>query len=88
MCVKVLCWDEKSIFIEHQFVTPGDDFVCAIVVGRTQILDCDVEEVMKELMARDPTRERPEMPLEIVKWLEYNDISSAKLKSEVGNPIV
>lgn len=82
-----MCWDEKSIFIEHQFITPTDNFVCAIVVGRTQILDCNIEEVMEELMARDPTRERPEMPLEIVKWLEYNDISSAKLKSAVTSPI-
>lgn len=38
---------------------------------------------MQDLMARDPTKEKPEMPLEIVKWLEYNDISSAKLKSDV-----
>lgn len=61
--------------------------MCAIVVGRTQILDCSAEEVMKELMARDPTRERPEMPQEIVKWLEYNDISSVKLKSEAINSV-
>lgn len=82
-----MCWDEKSIFTEHQFITPSDDFVCAIAVGRMQILDCNAEEVMKELMARDPTRERPEIPLEIVKWLEYNDLSSAKLKSEATNPV-
>lgn len=80
----MLCWDEKSIFVEHQFITPSDNFVCAIVVGRTQILGCNTEEIMKELMAVDPTRERPEIPLEIVKWLEYNDLSSAKLKHNVS----
>lgn len=81
---QVLCWDEKSIFIEHKFITRNDDFVCAVAVGRTQILDCSAEEIMKELMAVDPTRERPEMPPELVKWMECNDISSAKLKSKVA----
>lgn len=82
-----MCWDEKSIFVQHQFITPNDNFVCAIVVGRTQILNCNAEEVMKELMAMDPTRERPEMPLEIIKWLEYNDISSAKLKADITSAV-
>lgn len=78
---QVLCWDEKSVFIEHQFVTPSDNFVCAIVIGRTQILNCSAEEVMNELLASEPGRQRPEMPPEILKWIEYNELSSFKLKA-------
>ncbi|KAH0535793.1 hypothetical protein KQX54_019262 [Cotesia glomerata] len=97
---KIIYWDDKSIFMEHKFITPHDDFVRAIAVCRQRLLDCSAEAVMSTLLDRGvkqngsveggvpQTHVRPEMPLEVAKWLESNDISSAILRGTETSSVV
>lgn len=92
---QIVCWDDKSVFMEHRFVTPSDNFINAIVVCRQRIIDANAEEVMKDLLSKPHTGkpnaaditvesplERPEVPLHIQKWVEFNDLSSANLRND------
>ncbi|XP_008203825.1 protein THEM6 isoform X2 [Nasonia vitripennis] len=92
---KIIYWDEKTIFMEHRFVTPSDGFVRAIAICRQRLLDCSAEAVMGVLIDRGVKQNgsveagvtqvphvRPEMPLEVARWLECNDISSANLRQQ------
>ena len=84
--LQIVFWDEKGIFMEHRFISPVDNFINAIVLTRTRLLNCNVEEVMDELLVQGSDTEsqkkiKPEMPPEIEKWLECNAISSAKLRT-------
>ncbi|CAD6239944.1 GSCOCG00002431001-RA-CDS [Cotesia congregata] len=117
----IIYWDDKSIFMEHKFVTSHDDFVRAIAICRQRLLDCSAEAVMSTLLDRGVkqngsveggvpqvlnfylyphfthnlycalviiTHVRPEMPLEVAKWLESNDISSAILRGTETSSVV
>ncbi|XP_071452463.1 protein THEM6 [Hetaerina americana] len=114
---KVVYWDDKSVFMEHRFITPKDDFIRAIAVCRQRIIKANAEDVMRELILAgedtgkkgvspapggSPTGvvangnantngnanvmeagviQRPPVPLEIAKWIESNEISSANLRN-------
>lgn len=53
-------------------------------------MDCNTEDVMNELRSTSPssgdvegeTKLKPEMPLEVAKWCEYNALSSSNLRSD------
>ncbi|KAK0180750.1 hypothetical protein PV327_003101 [Microctonus hyperodae] len=98
---KIIYWDEKSIFMEHKFITPKDDFVRAIAICRQRLLECSAETVLATLLQRgvkqntnvEPnvaqvTNIRPEIPPEVASWLESNDISSATLRGPDTIPVV
>ncbi|XP_023158785.1 protein THEM6 isoform X2 [Ceratitis capitata] len=116
---RIIYWDDQSVYMEHRFLRPSDQFIHAIAICRQRIVDCSGEEVMNELLApksmqlqayhnaasstvsldnsgvpTSPTtncdvaengqahvRLKPDMPPEIQKWIEYNDISSKNLRS-------
>ncbi|XP_011493979.1 PREDICTED: protein THEM6 [Ceratosolen solmsi marchali] len=97
---KIIYWDEKTIFMEHRFVTPSDGFVRAIAICRQRLLDCSAESVMGGLIDRGVKQNgsletgvtqipqvRPEMPVEVARWLESNDVSSAKLREQPLAPL-
>lgn len=85
---KIIYWDDQGIYMEHRFVTPRDGFVNAVVLSKTRLINCDTEEVMQELIATGADCEKglnlnkPEMPLELEKWIESNTISSVKIRKE------
>lgn len=37
--------------MEHRFISPADQFVHCIVIGRQRVVNCSVEEVMNELLS-------------------------------------
>lgn len=87
---RIVYWDHNSIYMEHRFVTRGDDFVNAIVHCRQRVINCDVEEMMGELLAKsaknnpgdvEAPRMKPECPLEIHHWIQSNLVSSANLRN-------
>lgn len=75
--------------MEHRFITPKDDFVRAIAICRQRLIGVSAEDVMQDLMSGkatggvDPERglEKPECPLEVLRWNESNEISSANLRN-------
>ncbi|XP_012288144.1 protein THEM6 [Orussus abietinus] len=90
---KIIYWDDKSIFMEHRFVTPSDGFVRAIAICRQRVLGCNAEAVMGALLDKGVKQNgnveagvtqtphvRPEIPPEVARWLESNEISSATLR--------
>lgn len=78
--------------MEHRFITPRDEFVRAIAVCRQRVINANAEDVMKELLGRPRTPssaengtagpiQKPEPPLDLQKWIESNEISSANLRN-------
>ncbi|XP_046674955.1 protein THEM6 [Homalodisca vitripennis] len=83
---KIVYWDHNSIYMEHRFITPKDEFVRAIALCRQRVINVSAEDVMQDLLtgkAQDPERGlgKPECPLEVLRWNESNEISSANLRN-------
>lgn len=74
--------------MEHRFITPRDKFVNAIVITKTRLINCNAEDIMNELLVSDVAdvetakKMKPDMPDDLEKWMEYNAISSVKLRNE------
>lgn len=87
---RIVYWDHNSIYMEHRFVSRGDNFVNAIVHCRQRVINCNVEEMMGELLAKrakenpgelEAPRMKPECPLEVHHWIQSNLVSSANLRN-------
>ncbi|CAG9802181.1 unnamed protein product [Chironomus riparius] len=90
---KIVYWDDQSIFIEHRFIGK-DEFIHAIAICKQRLINCSAEDIMDVMLSETPThadsteklengdlvRYKPDMPLEILKWNESNEISSANLR--------
>ncbi|KAK5643136.1 hypothetical protein RI129_006981 [Pyrocoelia pectoralis] len=82
---KIMCWTEQDIYMEHRFVNPCDNFVNAIAIVKIRLINCSVEDVMKDLLEKvgvDSSQIKPKIPLEVAKWIESNEISSTILRTE------
>ncbi|XP_077278347.1 protein THEM6 [Temnothorax americanus] len=92
---KIIYWDERSFFMEHRFITPSDGFIRAIAICRQRLLNCSADTVIGALLNRRVKQNgnveagvtqvspvRPEMPPEVSRWMESNEISSAMLRQE------
>ncbi|XP_055370983.1 protein THEM6 [Condylostylus longicornis] len=149
---RVIYWDEQSIYLEHRFINPKDNFIHCIAVCKQRLINCSANEVMTILLSRenhktlqsptaltksihsqnsvpttngttnttsetngtangndvhnkngsatetivmqhdisriengDMTKFKPEIPADILKWIEYNEISSSNLKKLSNN---
>ena len=104
--MQIIYWDEQSLYMEHRFIKPTDNFVHSIAICRQRVIDCSVNELMSEL-ANIPGgstdveqnsssrtcldevenghaqhfKQKPPIPPEIQKWIEYNDLSSKALRA-------
>lgn len=91
---KIIYWDENSFFMEHRFIT-NDGFIRAIAICRQRLLNCTADSVFGALLNRGVKQTgnieagviqaatmRPPMPLEVRRWMESNEISSAILRQE------
>ncbi|KAK7868908.1 hypothetical protein R5R35_014218 [Gryllus longicercus] len=72
---KLVWWDDKSIYLEQQFVTPRDGFVRTIAMSKQNIVGVDVPSLMRRVVG-----ERPEQPPELMHWLRSVELSSARLR--------
>lgn len=83
---RIIYWEGPSIYMEHRFMSPGDDFVLAIAIGKQRLLKVESEDLMREIMSGEKCPEsggqaKPELPLDLAKWIESNEISSANLRN-------
>ncbi|KAL0269042.1 UNVERIFIED_CONTAM: hypothetical protein PYX00_010785 [Menopon gallinae] len=82
---KILYWDDQNIYMEHRFITPKDNFIRAIAIGRQRVIKCNANDIMRELMTKDGKSpediHKPQLPLEVAKWIECNEISSSNLRN-------
>ena len=81
MLFQIIYWDNKAVYMEHRFITPKDDFVRAIAICQQRVITCNAEDIMKELLGIEAGIQKPEIPLEVAKWIECNEISSANLRN-------
>lgn len=87
--LQIVYWDSQNVFLEHRFITPKDNFTNAIAISRIRMINCNAEDVIQELLEKSKLQdgesarkiEKPEIPLEVAKWIESNEISSGKLRS-------
>ncbi|KAH8270688.1 hypothetical protein KR044_006184 [Drosophila immigrans] len=49
---RIIYWDEQSLFMEHRFVRPSDQFVHCIVICRQRVINVELDAVMAELLPR------------------------------------
>ncbi|XP_067888963.1 protein THEM6-like [Heterodontus francisci] len=76
---RILCWDEKAFYIEQEFISCRDGFVCATMLCRQNVLYSTPDKLLQLLCKRKV--ECPDFPKEVELWIKYNLASSAKLKS-------
>ncbi|XP_049808460.1 protein THEM6 [Schistocerca nitens] len=76
---KLIYWDEKSIYLEQQFVTPRDGFVRAVVLSRQNVVGTDARVMMRDLTHCDAP---PPPPKDLELWLEAMDASRTRLRPE------
>lgn len=122
--LQIIYWDDQSVFMEHRFIRPSDQFVHCIAICRQRIIDCSAEDVMNELLSPKTAqlqasrntlsstvtldhaiastnvdqdmaengqvhaKMKPDLPPEIQKWIEYNDLSSKNLRQNCWLPVV
>lgn len=90
---QIVYWDSQSIFMEHRFLSPKDNFVHCIAICRQRVINITLDDIMNKLLGpsiptdsivlenADWKKKKPEMPSEVAKWIESNDISSDVLRS-------
>ncbi|CAB3242674.1 unnamed protein product [Arctia plantaginis] len=81
---KALYWDDKTFFMEHEFVGPGG-FVHAVAVCRQRVIDTSaaaIAELLLQLHCAGACRQPPcKMPPELELWVQCNELSSARLRA-------
>jgi hypothetical protein len=75
---QLVYWDDKSIYLEQQFVTLRDGFVRAVVLSKQNIVGVKVDDLMAKLIGSDV--KKPEIPEELDHWLKGLESLSAKLR--------
>ncbi|XP_030569736.1 protein THEM6-like [Drosophila novamexicana] len=76
---KLIWWDERAIYLEQQFVTLTDGFVNAIALSKHRFTECNVFELLE---AFPEVTFRPDLPKELMHWLESIEESSQKLNPD------
>ncbi|XP_060682668.1 protein THEM6-like [Hemiscyllium ocellatum] len=76
---RILCWDEKAFYVEQEFISCRDSFVCATMLCRQNVLYSTPDKLLQTLCKRKV--ECPDFPEELQLWIKYNLASSAKLKA-------
>lgn len=95
---KIVYWDDDSIFMEHRFISPSDNFIRCVALCRQRVINCSAEELMTILIDENIDEKyskenkvengdvqkkiKPEVPLEVLKWIESNTISSNNLRND------
>ncbi|XP_050297926.1 protein THEM6 [Anthonomus grandis grandis] len=78
---KLITWDEKTLYIEQQFITLSDNFIRAIVWSKQNTIGLNVPEIMARLGSHDVSY-RPPTPPELADWISSMEKSSASLRKK------
>nr|CAI5831110.1 unnamed protein product [Callosobruchus analis] len=78
---RIMYWDEKTLYIEQQFITIADGFIRAVVLSKQGTINLNVAEMMSKLTGKDASY-RPTPPPELLDWLSSMEKSSARLRKK------
>ncbi|ODM96334.1 Protein THEM6 [Orchesella cincta] len=70
-------WDKKYIYYDHRIITLADGVIRSIGYSKSCCDSFDVEEFINGI---HPGVDKPQMPDDMVKWLEFNKASSDRMK--------
>ncbi|XP_012288204.1 protein THEM6 [Orussus abietinus] len=76
---KMIYWDDKNFYLEHQFISITDGFVRAVVLSKQSVTNLKVP-VPEIIASVEPQAQRPELSKELRHWLESMEESSQRLK--------
>ncbi|XP_076236612.1 protein THEM6 [Calliopsis andreniformis] len=81
LTTKLIYWEDKHFYLEHEFISLTDNFVRAVVLSRqtTTGLKIPVSEIVAQV---DPQAKRPEMGKDLELWLRSMEESSQKYKKQ------
>lgn len=78
---KLLYWDDRNFYVEHRLETIHDNFVRAVsIVKQTIVGSMTVPDVLGHLAG--DTIERPPLTAEVEKWIQSNELSSQRFRTE------
>ncbi|XP_019869851.1 protein THEM6 [Aethina tumida] len=78
---KIVHWDEKTLYIEQQFITLSDGFVRAVVLSKQGTINLNVPKIMAKLTGKDESYRPPVLP-ELEDWLSSMEKSSNRLRKK------
>ncbi|XP_047985820.1 protein THEM6-like [Leguminivora glycinivorella] len=78
---KLVYWDDRSLFFEHQVVTTADGKVRSFLVSRQHAIGDDGQSTEALLEGLTGSDVRPTCPDYIQTWLKSMEISSKKLRA-------
>lgn len=73
-------WDKKYIYYDHRIITIADGVTRSVGYSKS-CLRFDVEEFVN---VRYPGIDKPPMPDDMKKWIEYNKASSERLQRAIN----
>lgn len=81
LTTKLIYWEDKHFYLEHEFISLTDNFVRAVVLSRqtTTGLKISVSEIIAQV---DPNAKRPEMQEDLQMWLSSMEQSSQKYRKQ------
>ncbi|XP_007433368.1 protein THEM6-like isoform X1 [Python bivittatus] len=77
---RMVGWDEHAFYLEQQFISAQDGFLCAVLLARHHVTGPSPSEVIQRLYGRKV--ESPEVPEDVHYWLKSNQASSQRLRVE------
>ncbi|XP_028971716.1 protein THEM6 isoform X1 [Esox lucius] len=79
---RIVAWDDKSFFVEQQFVSQRDGFISAVMLCRQNVLRSNPESILQLLCKRKV--ECPDYPEELQHWISFISASSQALRAQSG----
>ncbi|PBC34290.1 protein THEM6 [Apis cerana] len=78
---KLIYWDDKNFYLEHEFISLTDGFVRAVIFSKQTAtgLKVPVPEIIAEI---EPNAQRPEMTKDLELWLNSMEESSQRYKKQ------
>ncbi|RVE61894.1 hypothetical protein OJAV_G00176530 [Oryzias javanicus] len=79
---RIVTWDDKAFFLEQQFLSTKDGFVCAVMYCKQSVIRSSPDKIMQHLCKRKV--ECPEFPDDLKHWVSFISASSQALRAESG----
>ncbi|XP_020290026.1 protein THEM6 [Pseudomyrmex gracilis] len=78
---KVIYWEDKHLYLEHQFISLSDNFIRAVALSKQTLteLKIPINDIITEI---EPDIRRPELTKELQLWLNCMEESSQNLKKQ------
>lgn len=79
--LQIVYWDEKTMYLEQQFISLTDGFIRAVVLSKQNVIGLNFCEVVSKMLEKDQSY-RPDILPELELWLTSMEKSSERLKKK------